>query len=74
MSFAPRIIMCLTCQKPVERIEQFSFWEGTLRHMFRIRVHCHGQSEQADVTIADMASGAIEFTGAFPPPRGLLTW
>lgn len=70
MSFAPRVIMCATCHKPVERIEQFTLWPETSRETVRIRVRCHGESQEVDLLVRELV-GAIEFTAAFVPHKEL---
>jgi hypothetical protein len=70
VSFAPRVIMCATCHKPVERIEQFTLWPDTARETVRIRVHCHRESQEVDLLVRELV-GAIEFTAAFVPPKEL---
>jgi hypothetical protein len=73
MNFAPRVIMCAKCGKPVERIEQFVFWENTENETIRIRVHCHGEIEHEDVRLRELV-GAINFTAAFRQPFALPPW
>ena len=69
MSIAPRIIMCARCNKPVERIEQHEFWVGTSRHLFRVRVFCHGEQEHEDfpVMVLELPGISVEFGRAFEP-------